>query len=801
MSVQEKIWNYFLQKGFSAEGIAGIMGNIEAESGFIPNNVENRAPYTDEQYTTMVDNGTYQNFIYDGYGYGIVQWTYSSFKRDLLNRSRNNKTSIGDLNMQLDQLYAHLQSENVINYLKNANNVKQAAIDFMLRFEKPYNQSIEAQNYRAANAERFYQQFKNNKKTDNQNIKNNLKYNNNNKPLVCMQTQSTCFKGTSQMKVLGVLWHSTGANNKTLKRYVQPSDNDPNKALLLNKLGVNTNYNDWNHISIQAGLNAWIGTLADGTVTTVQTMPWDYRPWGCGSSFRGSCNNGWIQFEICEDNLCDANYFQQAYKEACELTAYLCKMYNLNPKGTVSFNGVNVPVILCHQDSYQLGLGSNHSDVYHWFNKYGKTMDSVRNDVAAILGNTSQDIIIPDANYNIILRYKDSGDKVRELQEQLIKLGYNVGIDGADGDFGKNTLSAVIKFQQDNNLDDDGEVGPQTKAAIQKALNKLQNQIYRVRKSWDDVSSQIGAYKNFENAKAAVIRLGSDYSVYDENGKVVYTLKQEPTPIIIINDDQPKESQKEETIIPANTYSDVMVGSSSKDERGQYRGGSAGDQTGAEVWILKWYNNGWHTVIRPKSAILAEKIAAACEKGCNNHNIGYDQWERNSLYTEAKKVNLDLSKITTPCECDCSSFVSICCICAGLPENLFFADGNMRTTYNLKEACEATGEFICLTSSNYTNSKDYLKRGDILLSSGHTVIVLSNGIKAGDISPTNVIATTYRVLITANSLNVRSGPSTDYAVITTVQKDDVYTIVEEKGGWGKLKSGLGWINLSYTQKM
>jgi hypothetical protein len=48
-------------------------------------------------------------------------------------------------------------------------------------------------------------------------------------------------------------------------------------------------------------------------------------------------------------------------------------------------NKVNVPVILCHQDSYKLGLGNNHSDVYNWFNKYGKTMDNVRNDVAQIL--------------------------------------------------------------------------------------------------------------------------------------------------------------------------------------------------------------------------------------------------------------------------------------------------------------------------------------------------------------------------------------------------------------------------------
>jgi hypothetical protein len=47
-----------------------------------------------------------------------------------------------------------------------------------------------------------------------------MKYSSTNKPLVCMQTQSTCYKGTSPMTVKGVLWHSTGANNPNLKRYV-----------------------------------------------------------------------------------------------------------------------------------------------------------------------------------------------------------------------------------------------------------------------------------------------------------------------------------------------------------------------------------------------------------------------------------------------------------------------------------------------------------------------------------------------------------------------------------------------------
>lgn len=248
-----------------------------------------------------------------------------------------------------------------------------------------------------------------------------MKYSASNKPLVCMQTQSTCYKGTSNMTVKGVLWHSTGANNPNLKRYVQPSDTKPaadtySKDEWLKLLGTNTYNNDWNHMTRQAGLNCWIGKLADGTVTTVQTMPWSYKPWGCGSGSKGSCNNGWIQFEICEDGLTDKAYFDKVYEEACEITAYLCDMYDIDPHGTVTVNGVKVPTILCHADSHKLGFGSNHGDINHWFPKYGKSMATVRDDVAKLMkgsSNNSQiEPVVPKELYRVRKNWEDSKSQV-----------------------------------------------------------------------------------------------------------------------------------------------------------------------------------------------------------------------------------------------------------------------------------------------------------------------------------------------------------------------------------------------------
>ena len=811
MTNAEIIWQFLRNKGYTAYATAGIMGNMYAESTLDPKNLqyeyEKSLGMSDAQYTAAVDNGSYTNFIHDSAGYGLVQWTWYSLKQELYDFCKSQGKSIGDINAQLGCLCQQLNNNKLTSSLNAATSVRAASDIFLTQFEKPKNQTEYVKSLRANYGQKYYNQFAKSEKGGTQ---SKMKYNNSNKPMVCMMTQSTCYRGTGTMSIKGILWHSTGANNPELRRYVQPDDNASNKSELLTKIGKNQYGNDWNHVSVEAGLNAWIGKLANGTVTTIQTMPWNYRPWGCGAGSRGSCNNGWIQFEICEDNLSDGNYFMQAYKEACELTAYLCKMYNLNPKGTVSFNGVNVPVILCHKDSSNLGLGSDHSDVYHWFNKYGKTMDNVRADVAALMGSSSGDITpipIPDTPSvptSICLGKGDSGPEVEQLQKNLIKLGYDCGSWGADGDFGNDTEKAVIKFQRDNGLEADGLVGPLTQAAIEKALKSNSstptptpsvNEMYRVRKTWADAKSQIGAYRILENAIAACDKAGINYKVFDSKGNQVY-------PKANNSSSSTTQSTTSTTITPATTYSGVKLGSSSKDERGQYRGGQAGDQTKAEVHIQDWYNGGWNYVIRPKTAALAEKIAKACEDACNNNNIGYDQWERNSLYTQALKVNLDLSKITTPCECDCSSLVSICCICAGLPASIFYEGGNMRTTYTLLAACNATGQFIVYSSADYTKAKDKLYRGDILLASGHTVIVLSPSRPQASTPTvtTSSSASSYQVVITANILNVRATPSADSKITTTVKKGWIYTIVEEKEGWGKLKSGAGWIDLRYAKK-
>lgn len=120
--------------------------------------------------------------------------------------------------------------------------------------------------------------------------------------------------------------HSTGANNPWLRRFVGPDDG---------LLGANLHNNHWNQDRPGGRLvcvHAFIGRLADGSIATYQTLPWNHRGWHCGRAARGSGNDTHISFEICEDNLSGSAYFRQVYAEATRLCVYLCRTVGAKEK-------------------------------------------------------------------------------------------------------------------------------------------------------------------------------------------------------------------------------------------------------------------------------------------------------------------------------------------------------------------------------------------------------------------------------------------------------------------------------------
>lgn len=166
------IWNYFKKYGLTDAGIAGLMGNLYAESALEPKNLQNTYEkslgYTDETYTDAVDNGTYTNFIYDSAGYGLAQWTYWGRKKNLFECAKKNNTSIGDLVTQLKFLMEELNGEfsSVLSVLKTTDSILEASNKVLFDFERPARQDSEIQQRRYGYAVEFFNEFSDGTETE-----------------------------------------------------------------------------------------------------------------------------------------------------------------------------------------------------------------------------------------------------------------------------------------------------------------------------------------------------------------------------------------------------------------------------------------------------------------------------------------------------------------------------------------------------------------------------------------------------------------------------------------------------------
>ena len=167
VSDEQKIWNYLLNKIGNEYGVAGLMGNLYAESGLRPNNLQNsfekKLGLNDAQYTAVVDSGTYirDQFVNDQAGYGLAQWTYWSRKQNLYDYAKSTKRSIGSLDMQLDFLWKELS----VNYrgmlpdLQCATSVYDASTAVLLKFERPADQSDNMKQTRAKYGQNYYNKY------------------------------------------------------------------------------------------------------------------------------------------------------------------------------------------------------------------------------------------------------------------------------------------------------------------------------------------------------------------------------------------------------------------------------------------------------------------------------------------------------------------------------------------------------------------------------------------------------------------------------------------------------------------
>jgi len=271
------------------------------------------------------------------------------------------------------------------------------------------------------------------------------------------------------------------------------------------------------------------------------------------------------------------------------------------------------------------------------------------------------------------------------------------------------------------------------------------------------------------------------------------------------------------------------ISNSGSDENGKYKGGKAGDQSGKEWYLRKWYDRPWTCVLRWPDINVGTLLAQLGIDAALNDKIGYDQGQRYTYQEQLKKAGWLPGKITTACEEDCTAGVNANVHAAGhllgisallsIPET-GVRSGNMRKYY------KAAG-FQVLTDSKYLKSGDYLLPGDILLYDNHhgaTNVTCGKKVRAG-YTYHDVIADPdawrpgpkpeptptpdpRHVLVKGGSVNIRSGPGVDSKDIGTAHKGDVLPYqgeTREAGGrpWYLVEwqNANGWISSKYSELM
>lgn len=172
----KEIYKFFKDKGLTDEGVSGLMGNLQAESGLRSNNLqnsfENKLGVNDESYTAAVNRGTCKDmFVYDKAGYGLAQWTFWSRKKALYEYAESIGHTIDSTLMQCQFLYLELfnKYKSVFNILTSSHNLKECSDIVLTQFEKPANQSDAVKQNRYNMSLSIYTKYK----TDNNNVSTN----------------------------------------------------------------------------------------------------------------------------------------------------------------------------------------------------------------------------------------------------------------------------------------------------------------------------------------------------------------------------------------------------------------------------------------------------------------------------------------------------------------------------------------------------------------------------------------------------------------------------------------------------
>lgn len=458
---EKRIWDYLLGKIGNPFGVAGLMGNLYAESGLRPDNLQNtyekKLGMSDASYTAAVDNGSYTNFIKDSAGYGLAQWTYWSRKQNLLDFAKERGASIGDLDMQLDFLMKELAGySSVLKTLRTATSVREASDTVLTKYERPADQSEAAQARRASYGQKYYDRY-----------------------ATATAPEASTEEGEKMTydpkRVIDIALAEVGYLEKETNAQLDDKtanagdENYTKYARDLDALGF---YNGRKqHV-------AWCDVFVDHSFVEAYGMEValaiTFQPYG-----KSNCGAG------CKYS---RQYYQQNGHLFNEPEPGDQVFFYSKDKSTISHTGLVYAVDNSYiytvegNTSSASGVVANGGAVAK--KKYKRSYDRLAGFGRPDYGMKASSVVdIPSTNpttaYELgdrTLKKGDKGDDVEDMQENLIKLGYDLGDDGADGKFGSKTDEAVRNFQRSSALEVDGKFGPKSLAAMKSALATLEKE-------------------------------------------------------------------------------------------------------------------------------------------------------------------------------------------------------------------------------------------------------------------------------------------------------------------------------------
>lgn len=432
MTVQGYIISECKKQHLTDEAIAALMAQIQAESAFIVNNLEDTANaklgMTDEQYVKAVDSGSYTNFVRDGFGFGIYQLTFYTRKQNFLNYVRARNGSIGDLKLQVGFMFWEFQNyfAGIWNQMKSSHNLYDLTKELLEKWENPYEQ---VENLRVRYG---YAQIWINKVKDFKEVNNTM-------------TQNEAIEKVLDLAKGEIGYHEQGDNVTKYAAYLDSIAgfyNGPKNGFA------------WCDVYVDY---LFVKSFGADIGRRMVCQPLQSAGAGCLYSAQYYKQAGrWVTYPQPGDQI----FFSYAPGEYSH-TGIVESVAN----GMVNTIEGNTSDMVARR-SYPLASSS--------IVGYGRpNWDLVAESSADDFYDVSIDVqdTASSGYVTVVYRKGSTGTAVREYQEKLQRLGYDLGRWGADGDFGADTYNAVVKFQRDHGLDADGEIGPMTMEAIDQALD------------------------------------------------------------------------------------------------------------------------------------------------------------------------------------------------------------------------------------------------------------------------------------------------------------------------------------------